>query len=93
MGLYFKQYTHLSPRDDWVVVEHGVTAPVRSSCVDQQSSYDDTAEEEEDGMKIEIAVSPPHSSMYNILNWCIRLSIYPLVTIPLDPPLVHTAVL
>ena len=40
-----------------MVVEHGVTAPVRSSCVDQLSSYDETAEEEEDGMKIEIAVS------------------------------------
>ena len=34
-----------------------MTAPVRSSSVDQQSNYDEPFEDEEDGMKIEISVS------------------------------------
>lgn len=39
------------------MVEHGVTAPVRSSCVDQQSNYSELTEDEEDGTKMEISVS------------------------------------
>lgn len=57
VALYVQQYTHLSPRDDWIVVEHGVTAPVRSSCVDQQSNYSELTEDEDDNTKMEISVS------------------------------------
>ena len=40
-----------------MVVENGVTAPAKSSPVDQQLSHDESAEEDEDSTKIEVSVS------------------------------------
>jgi len=40
-----------------VVVGNGVTAPAKSSPVDQQTNCDESTEDDEDGMKIEVSVS------------------------------------
>ena len=47
-----------------MVVGNGVTAPAKSSPVDQQTNYDESAEDDEDGMKIEVSVSLICSSGY-----------------------------
>lgn len=50
------QYTHTSPRDDWVVVDHGLVAPSKSTDIDRQDSSWET-EEEADTPTMEVEVS------------------------------------
>ncbi len=49
------QYTDTSPHDDWIVVEHGLVAPAKSSDVD--SCHDNSWDSEEgDGSSLEMEV-------------------------------------
>ena len=52
------QYTHTAPRDDWVVVDHGLVAPSKSSDVDlQPESGSWEIEEDEDASTLEMEVN------------------------------------
>lgn len=52
------QYTHTAPRDDWVVVDHGLIAPSKSSDVDHQPESGSWENEEEgDTPTLEMEVS------------------------------------
>ncbi len=71
------QYTDTSPHDDWIVVEHGLVAPAKSSDVD--SCHDNSWDSEEgDGSSLEMEVCHVilidnytlyHQVLYNYISY------------------------
>lgn len=54
----FVQYSHTSPRDDWIVVENGQVAPLKSSDVDNclESSWESEEDADTPTMELEVCV-------------------------------------
>ena len=52
----YLQYSHTSPRDDWIVVENGQVAPSKTSDVDNctDSSWDSDEAADTPTMEIEV---------------------------------------